>query len=181
VAALLGAAAASAHARISPAVSLAGEIQLYSLAVPTEQAGLTTTKVVLSVPAGFSIDSFVASPGWHRTLSVTAGAGNAVTQRVTWSGGSVPDGEDAFFEFLGEPANPGTFSFLVAQTYSNGLLVNWSGPPSSATPAPTIEAKSSLGGGGTPLLTIVALVVAIVGVVVATIALVTRGSSRPLA
>ena len=30
-------AAASAHARISPAVSLSGKLQLYSLAVPTEK------------------------------------------------------------------------------------------------------------------------------------------------
>ena len=35
--ALAAAAGASAHARISPAVSLSGELQLYSLAVPTEK------------------------------------------------------------------------------------------------------------------------------------------------
>ena len=36
-------AVASAHARISPPFSVAGKLQLYSLAVPTEKAGLTTT------------------------------------------------------------------------------------------------------------------------------------------
>ncbi|HXZ56132.1 MAG TPA: hypothetical protein VEG40_00950, partial [Gaiellaceae bacterium] len=48
--ALVVVSAASAHARISPAVSLAKELQLYSLAVPTEKEGATTTKIVLNVP-----------------------------------------------------------------------------------------------------------------------------------
>ena len=42
--ALIIPALASAHARVSPAVSLAGKLQLYSLAVPTEKTGLTTTQ-----------------------------------------------------------------------------------------------------------------------------------------
>ena len=43
----------------------------------------------------------------------------------------------------------GTYTFQVEQTYSDGTIVNWSGPESSDAPAPTISAKSSLGGGGT--------------------------------
>ena len=57
---LLLPALASAHARISPPVSLSDTIQLYSLAVPTEQAHVTTTRIVLSVPEGFSISSFTS-------------------------------------------------------------------------------------------------------------------------
>ena len=53
---------ASAHARVSPAVSLSGKLQLYSLAVPTEKSGLTTSKIVMTVPSGFGIDSFVPPP-----------------------------------------------------------------------------------------------------------------------
>src|SRR5438552_1784375 len=64
--ALVAAAGASAHPRVSPAVSLSNEVQLYSLAVPTEKEAKTTTKIVLTVPTGFSIDSFVASPGRER-------------------------------------------------------------------------------------------------------------------
>ena len=51
--ALVLAPAAFAHARVSPAVSLAGKLQLYGLAVPTEKENLTTTRVVLTVPQGF--------------------------------------------------------------------------------------------------------------------------------
>jgi uncharacterized protein YcnI len=59
---LLFVAAASAHAEISPEVSLSGKLQLYSLAVPTEKSGLTTIKIVMTVPNGFGIDSFVPPP-----------------------------------------------------------------------------------------------------------------------
>ena len=92
--ALAVAAAASAHARISPPVSLAKTLQLYSLAVPTEKANAYTTKIVMTVPSGFSIDSFVPTPGWHRVLKQTGVGENAVVQQVTWTGGHVPTEED---------------------------------------------------------------------------------------
>ena len=63
-------AVASAHARVSPAVSVSGKLQLYSLAVPTEKSNLTTTKIVMTVPSGFGIDSFVPPPaGWTQRFS----------------------------------------------------------------------------------------------------------------
>jgi uncharacterized protein YcnI len=176
-AALVTAAAASAHARISPPVSVSDTLQLYSLAVPTEKANATTTKIVLTVPAGFSIDSFVPSPGWHRVLQQTGSGDSAVIQKVTWTGGDVPTEEDSLFQFLGEPAKTGTYTFQVEQTYSDGSIVNWSDPETGADPAPTIEAKSSLGGGGVGLLTIVALAVGIVGLLVGGFALVSSGAA----
>ena len=81
-------------------------------------------------------------------------------QKVTWTGGSVPTGEDSLFQFLAQPAQSGTYTFEVEQTYSDGSIVDWTGPESSDDPAPTIDAKSSLGGGGSSLLGIVALVLA---------------------
>ena len=186
VAALVAASAASAHARVSPAVSLAKELQLYSLAVPTEKANLRTTKIVLTVPAGFGIDSFVAAPGWQQQVQQTGSGDNAVIQKVTWTGGSVPTGDDSLFQFLAQPAKSGTYTFQVEQTYSDGSIVNWSGSESSEAPAPTIVAKSSLGGGGSSLIGIVGLVLAIVALVLAGAGLLARGGSdgggkRPLA
>src|SRR6185437_6843283 len=90
IAALVVVAGASAHARISPAVSLSNELQLYSLAVPTEKEGKFTTEITLTVPKGFSIDSFVPSPGWKRTEQSTGSGENTVIQKVTWTGGHVP-------------------------------------------------------------------------------------------
>jgi uncharacterized protein YcnI len=178
VVALVAAAGASAHARISPSVSLSKELQLYSLAVPTEKENATTTQVVLTVPKGFSIDSFVPSPGWKRAEQSTGSGENTVIQKVTWTGGHVPTEEDALFQFLGQPSKPGTYTFQVQQTYSDGSIVNWSGPESSDAPAPAIEAKSSLGGGGSSTLAIVALIVGAVGVLLGAIALVSRGGRQ---
>jgi uncharacterized protein YcnI len=184
VAALVAVSAASAHARVSPPVSLAKELQLYSLAVPTEKENLKTTKIMLTVPAGFGIDSFVPAPGWTQQLQQTGSGDSAVVQKVTWAGGSVPTGEDSLFQFLAQPAKAGTYTFQVQQTYSDGSIVNWSGSEASAAPAPTIEAKSSLGGGGSSLVSIIGLVLAIVALVLAGTALLARGGGegkRPLA
>ncbi len=179
--ALVYTAAASAHARVSPAVSLSRELQLYSLAVPTEKSNLTTSKIVLTVPKGFGIDSFVPSPGWHRVVQQTGSGDSAVITKVTWTGGRVPTGDDSLFQFLAQPASSGTYTFQVEQTYSDGSIVNWAGPETSDAPAPTIVAKSSLGGGGTPTLAIVALVVGALGIVLAGIALLSGGGKRALA
>lgn len=180
---LLVPAAASAHARISPPVSVAGKLQLYSLAVPTEKAGLTTSKIVMTVPAGFGIDSFVPPPpGWHQKVAQKGSGDGAVVTRVTWTGGRTPTGEDSLFQFLAQPASTGTYTFEVEQTYSDGSIVDWAGPESSAAPAPTIEAKSSLGGGGTSTLTVIALVVGALGLLIGALALLGAGSrSRALA
>jgi uncharacterized protein YcnI len=175
------AAAASAHAHVSPPVSVSGDTQLYSLAVPTEKEGASTTQIVLTVPSGFSIDSFVPSPGWKRSVQSTGSGESTVVQKVTWSGGRVPTEEDSLFQFLGGASKSGTYAFQVEQTYSDGSIVNWSGSESSDTPAPTIEAKSSLGGGGgSSTLSIVALVVGAVGVLLGGAALLMR-SERKLA
>jgi len=174
---LVGAASAFAHARISPPVALSKSLEVFTLAVPTEKEGAATTKVVLTVPAGFSIDSFVPSPGWKRSMQQSGSGENAVVQSVTWSGGSVPTEDDAVFQFLAEAQSTKTYTFGVEQTYSDGSIVNWNGSESSDTPAPTIEAKSSLGGGGGSLLGIIGIVVGAVGVVLAIVALVSRGGA----
>jgi uncharacterized protein YcnI len=175
-------AAASAHARISPAVSLSGKLQLYSLAVPTEKSGLTTNTIVMTVPAGFGIDSFVPPPpGWRMSVQQTGSGDNAVVTKVTWTGGRTPTGEDSLFQFLAQPASAQTYTFQVQQTYSDGSIVDWAGPESSAAPAPTIEAADSLGGGGVSALTIVALVVGALGLLVGGFALIGGSRERELA
>ena len=170
-----------AHAEISPPVTKSKTLQLFTLAVPTEKEGLTTTKIELTLPSGFGIDSFVSETGWKRQLQQTGSGENAVIQKVTWTGGKVPTGEDSVFQFLASPDSSKTYTFAVRQTYSDGSVVDWSGPESSDTPAPRIEAKSSLGGGGSSTLSIIALVVGGIGVLLGAVALATRGGSRPVA
>jgi uncharacterized protein YcnI len=174
-------AVASAHARVSPAVSVANKLQLFSLAVPTEKSGLTTTKIVFTVPAGFGIDSFVPPPtGWHMQVAQSGSGDSAVVTKVTLTGGRTPTGEDSLLEFLAQPASAKTYTFGVQQTYSDGSIVNWAGPESSDAPAPTIEAATSLGGGGTSTLSIIALVVAVVALLVGVFAVVGGSRGRSL-
>ena len=181
-AALATADVASAHARITPAVSLANRLQLYSLAVPTEKSGLTTTRLVMTVPAGFGIDSFVppASP-WHVDLAQTGAGDNAVITRVTLTGGHTPTGEDTLFQFLAQPSAAKTYTFQVQQTYSDGSIVNWAGPETSAAPAPTIDAVGSIGGRGVSALDIVAVVLGALGLLAGGFALVGGSRERTLA
>jgi uncharacterized protein YcnI len=179
---LVFAASAFAHAEISPSVALAKHLQLFSLAVPTEKESAMTTKVELTPPSGFSIDSFVPALGWKREAKTTGTGENTAVQKVTWTGGKVPSEEDALFQFLASADASKTYTFKVRQSYSDGTVVDWSGPESSDTPAPTVEAKASLsGGGGSDTLAIIALVVGALALVVAIAALMARSGKRALA
>jgi uncharacterized protein YcnI len=180
--ALVYAAVASAHAVVSPPVAKAKVLQQFTLSVPTEKEGATTTKIELTVPSSFAIDSFEPPPaGWTQRTVATGSGEEAVVQRVTWVGGHTPTGQDSVFRFNASVPNTGTVTFDVRQTYSDGSVVDWNGPESSDTPAPTVEAVSSLGGGGgTSTLEIVALVIAIAALVIAVIGLVGGKGSRSL-
>ena len=179
--ALVAATTAGAHARISPPIAVAKEGEVFTLAVPTEKEGQSTSSVELTLPQGFSIDSFVPAAGWKRSVQQTGSGENAVIQKVTWEGGDVPTGEDAAFEFLASTDASKTYTFSVRQTYSDGSVVDWSGPESSDSPAPTIEAKSSLGGGGGSTLAIVALAVGALALIVGIVGLLFRSGGRALA
>lgn len=179
--ALVAPAVASAHARVSPAVSLANKLQLYSLAVPTEKSGLTTASVVMTVPAGFGIDSFVPPPaGWHMHVAQSGSGDSAVITKVSWTGGHTPTGDDSLFQFLAQPSSSKTYTFQVQQTYSDGSIVNWDGSESSDAPAPTIEAASSLGGGGVSLVSILALILGALALLAGGFALMGGSGGRSL-
>jgi uncharacterized protein YcnI len=176
LAALTFAASAFAHARVSPSVALSKQLEVFTLAVPTERENAQTATIELTLPAGFSIDSFVPAPGWKRSVQQTGSGDAAVIQKVTWSGGSVPTGEDAAFSFLASAAASKTYTFSVRQTYSDGSVVDWTGPESSDAPAPTVRAVSSLGGGGgASTLDIVALALAAIALIVSVVGLLARG------
>jgi uncharacterized protein YcnI len=170
---------AFAHAELSPPVAKAKDLQLFTLAVPTEKENTTTTKIEFTPPEGFGIDSFVPVQGWKQDVQSSGSGEDTVVTKVTWSGGSTPTGEDSVFQFLASPSSAKTYTFSVRQTYSDGSVVDWSGPESSDTPAPRVEAVSSFGGGGSSTLDIIALVVAAIALVVAAVGLL--GGKRSLA
>ncbi|MDX6466405.1 MAG: hypothetical protein QOI27_1445, partial [Gaiellaceae bacterium] len=77
-------------------------------------------------------------------------------------------------------ASSGSYTFGVRQTYSDGSVVNWSGPESSDTPSAVVEAVSSIGGGGSSTLAIIAVALAALALVLGGAGLL-RGSGRTVA
>jgi uncharacterized protein YcnI len=182
VGALVAAAAASAHAIVSPPVALDKKLQQFTLSVPTEEEGATTTSIELTVPAGFAIDSFEpAPPGWKQQVQASGSGESTVVQKVIWTGGSTPTDKDSVFRFNASTNGAKPYTFDVRQTYSNGKVVEWSGPESSDTPAPTVEAVSSLGGGGSSTLAIVAVALGGLALVLSLAGLLMRGGGRAVA
>jgi uncharacterized protein YcnI len=177
---LVFAASALAHAHISPAVATT-EDQVYTLVVPTEKEDASTTKIELTPPSGFALESFREAPGWTRDVESTGSGEETEITKVTWSGGNVGPGEAAYLDFFGSGEDAKTYAFDVRQTYSDGEVVDWSGPESSDEPAPTVELQSSLGGGGgSTALEITALVAAGLALVLAVAGLLTRSGRRTL-
>jgi uncharacterized protein YcnI len=168
------------HAVVSPPVAESGTLQVFALSVPTEREDQTTTSIELTVPKGFAIDSFAPARGWKRRVASTGSGEAAVVDRVTWSGGSTPTGEDAVFQFNASANSAQTYTFKVRQTYADGAVVDWTGAESSDTPAPRVEAKASLGGGGGSTVSIVALLVGSLGVLLGLAAMLGRRGERPI-
>ena len=176
--ALVWAPAAFAHAAISPPVAKTGVLQQFTLAVPTEKQGATTTSIELTVPAGVAIDSFEPEPGWTRREVLHGGTGSA-PQKFLWTGGHVPTDEDAVFRFQATlTGGSKDYVFQVRQTYSDGTVVDWNGPESSDTPSPVVQGTSSLGAGSNTLLVIVALVIGGLGLVLGIVGIL--AGRRPL-
>jgi uncharacterized protein YcnI len=177
-AALVTAGLAFAHAEVLPEKVLAEEPQLFTLTVPNEKDDASTTKVVLTVPDGFQIEQFVASQGWTREAAATGSGEEAHVTSVTWTAAGDGDPQGGLFQFIASPESAAAYTFQVEQSYSDGSVVDWAGEEDSDTPAPDVEAKSSLDEGGSSTLAIVALVVGVVGVVLACVALAMRGGRQ---
>jgi uncharacterized protein YcnI len=155
VAALVLAPAAAAHVTLQPSEAPAGGFTRLDVRVPTERDNASTTKVVVQMPPGFLSVSYEPVPGWDVELTMrqldepVEQFGEQVTEevgRVTFTA----DGEASaiqpgqFRDFgLSLPVpegRPGTMlTFKALQTYSNGEVVRWIGPPDSEEPAPQVE------------------------------------------
>jgi periplasmic copper chaperone A len=155
VAALALAPAVAAHVTLQPPEAPAGGFTRLDVRVPTERDNASTTKVVVQMPPGFLSVSTEPVPGWDAQLTMrqldepVEQFGEQVTEevgRVTFTA----DGEASaiqpgqFRDFglsLAVPeGRPGSMlTFKALQTYSNGEVVRWIGPPDSEEPAPQVE------------------------------------------
>jgi len=161
-AALVPSASASAHPSITPAIVQAGQTQTFTLAIPNEKEGVSTTEFAVGLPDGIEVEAILPVDGFRRRGSGTQ-----------WTGGDVPPGEAVLVQFVGDPESARSYEFSVVQTFSDGTVSEW-----KSEEAASLEARSSLGGGGNTL----ALVLSILGVVLGAVALLLRaGGGRELA
>ena len=122
---------ASGHAVVQPADSSVGTTQQYTLRVPNEK-DVPTVAVRLQFPAELEVATVDEPAGWHLTLDRDA-TGRIVS--ATWTG-SLPPKADARFTFTARnPAAAVTVTWNVVQTYDGVLIVEWTGPAGSRTPA----------------------------------------------
>src|SRR5215211_8661255 len=80
---------AAAHSSISPAAAKTKTLQPFTLELQAEKEDAVTTRVEVTFPEGFDVETFAASPGWKRT-EVSEGGGEAPVRRV-YSDGEVED------------------------------------------------------------------------------------------
>jgi periplasmic copper chaperone A len=195
---------------VQPEEAVAGDFTRLDVRVPNERDNASTTKVDLQFPPGFLSVSTEPVPGWQSKITMrkldkpVEQFGEQVTEEVgqiSFTGGEIAPGQFQDFGLsVGVPDKPGsTLSFKAVQTYSNGEVVRWIGPPDSDEPAPQVKltaAPAEEGGGaaaaqeetpppaededdgGSDTLAIIALVVGIVALAVGLFAIFGRGRGQ---
>jgi len=164
VAGLLGVASpAMAHVTLQPTEVPADGFTRLNVRVPNERDEANTTKVRVQFPSGFYFISYEPVEGWNvavknRKLKKPAEVfGEKISEEVdevelTTSGAGIAPGQFRDFGLsLKMPNEPGkTLTFKALQTYSNGEVVRWIGPPDAEEPAPqvTLSAGEEAAGGG---------------------------------
>ncbi|TWP34574.1 YcnI family protein [Leekyejoonella antrihumi] len=136
-----GAAAASAHVRVTPSTTEAGSFSVLTFRVPNEEATASTTQLTVTLPQQdpFLSVSVQPVPGWKATLHTAtlphpvAHDGATVTEAVrtvTWTAesgqGIAPDQFETFALSVGPLPEAGKqVAVPAAQKYSNGDVVKW--------------------------------------------------------
>jgi uncharacterized protein len=151
---------ASAHVTLQPEEAPAGGFTRLDVRVPTERDNASTTKVDVQFPPGFLFVSTEPVPGWNSEITMrkldkpVEQFGEQLTEevdRVTFTADGEGIGPGQFQDFglsLGVPDKAGsTLTFKAVQTYSNGEVVRWIGPPDAEEPAPQVKLTAAEGEG----------------------------------
>jgi len=123
---LATAAPAAAHVDVLPREVAQGEAIQLTVRVPSER-DLATTRVRVEIPPQITVYSFGPPPPGWRVLPVRGPDGRF--RSVVFTGGSIPPARYADFTMLGTPFESGTAIWKVRQTYADGVVKPWTGPP----------------------------------------------------
>ncbi|MEW6581181.1 MAG: DUF1775 domain-containing protein [Actinomycetota bacterium] len=117
---------AAAHVDVLPVRVEQNRAQELTIRVPTER-GIPTTAVTVAFPPQVSVFAFEPVPGWTRTV---VRAGDGTVTGVRYTGGRIAAGEYQDFTVLATPFGaPGRTVWRVRQTYADGAVKPWTGPP----------------------------------------------------
>jgi len=148
-------AAAQAHVSIHPNTIPAGAFVTLNLRVPGEVENAHVTKVDTLFPSGFTDVDVQNVPGWkintitqnvNPPIQTSDGPVNQEISQVTWTWtgplGRVDNNQ--FIQFPLDIAMPSngvgqSLAFKTLESYSDGSIAHWIGPPSADMPAPTIN------------------------------------------
>ena len=141
-AAALGVAAtpASAHIQVRPAQAAPLDPTLWTMLVPNER-NAATTRIQLKVPQGVVPFSFEDAPGWRRTLTY---APDKSIDTIVWRGRLPTQGLASFTFLATTPDREGQLAWKALQTYADGQIVRWIGPPDAEEPASTTTVSKAI-------------------------------------
>jgi uncharacterized protein YcnI len=166
---VFGAGAASAHVHVAPASTEAGGFSELTFRVPNEDPTAKTTAVAVTLPTETPVTSVSVRPmdGWAAQVIETALPapvtvnGTTVTTAptsVVWTADAAHQiSQNEYQKFsisVGRLPGAGTTVLLpVAQTYSDGNVVNWNEPAvegkeAPKKPAPSFVTTAAAGGHG---------------------------------
>ncbi len=152
--ALAAPAGAQAHVTLQPNAAAAGAYTVLDVRVPNERDKASTVKVDVQFPDGFAAVSYQPVSGWTvkvikkklaTPIQTDDGPITEGVSRMIWTGSKKGLGKIAPGQFMDFPISaqiPGkagdVLTFKALQTYSNGEIVRWIGPPSADEPAPRV-------------------------------------------
>ncbi|MBV9453873.1 MAG: YcnI family protein [Rubrobacter sp.] len=127
-----------AHVVLTPKNAPADSYQKFVVTVPTEK-NIPTTEVRVEVPTGFTVTGVQPVPGWQHEFEKDGGDITA----ITWSGGKIDPEEFQEFAFQARtPKDTGDYPWKAYQTYEDGSVVEWIGPPDAEEPASVVRVGS---------------------------------------
>ena len=113
-----------AHVVVSPEVVTAGDYETLTVSVPTEKE-IPTTKIRVEVPEGFLLSG--CSP-CRMGAQFRGGRRCCEGCDLLWRGDTLSE----FQQFLLQaqaPDKPGEYPWKAIQTYKDGSVAEWTGPP----------------------------------------------------
>jgi uncharacterized protein YcnI len=148
---------APAHVTLQPSDAQAGQFTRLDVRVPNERDDAGTEKVDVRFPNGFAFVSTEPLPGWTARvgteklttpIDVEGEKVDEQTSRVTFTADNdaAKIGPGQFQDFglsVRIPDKPGTLTFKALQTYDDGDVVRWIGPPNSEEAAPQVTVTAA--------------------------------------